>query len=162
MHVLLRENIEAYLSGTLKPAEQGALEAHLAGCAECRMEWEAIQDSAFAIRSLRAPEGMDLEPAPGFYARVIDRIDTERELPFWTVMLDPIFGRRLVFACLILLAMLGAYVALDTEDYSARHRPEYVIASQPAPLPARAPRLGTNLDRNRSVMLASLVSSDGD
>ena len=59
--------------------------------------------------------------------------------------------------------MLGAYVAaFDTEDYSARHLPEYVIASQPAPLPARAPKLGTNLERNRSAMLASLVSSNGD
>ena len=98
MHVLLRESIEAYLSGTLKPAEQVAVEAHVAECAECRTEWGAIQDTALALRSLRAPEGEELEPAPGFYARVIDRIDAERELPFWTVMLDPVFGRRLVFA----------------------------------------------------------------
>lgn len=163
MHVLLRENIEAYLSGTLKPAEQEAVEAHLSACGECRMEWKAIQDGAFALRTLRPPAGVELEPASGFYARVIDRIDNEREVPFWAVMLDPVFGRRLILACLMLLAMVGAYVAaFEPEDYSTRHRPEYVLAAQPTPLPARTPRLGPNLDRNRSAVLAALVSSEGD
>lgn len=163
MHVLLREKIEAYLSGTLKPAEQEAVEAHLSACAECRTEWEAIQDTAFALRTLRPPEGAEMEPAPGFYARVIDRIDAEREVPFWAVMLDPAFGRRLVFACLILLALAGAYLAaFEPEDYSARHRPEYLLATQPAPLPERAPKFGPSLDRNRNTVLASLVSSEGD
>lgn len=159
MHILVSENLEGYLSGHLDAADQQAVEAHLAQCPGCRQEWELLRESAEQIRSLR-PQDMDLDPAPGFYARVIDRIDRDREVPFWAMLLDPGFGRRIVFACLMLLALLGAYVAaVEQVDYPSKHRPEAILAGQPAPLPA--PRLGPNLDRNRGAVLATLVS-EGD
>ena len=167
MHIPLRENIEAYLSGNLGRSEQEALEAHLAGCAECREEWEAIRASADALRGLRPPRDLELEPAPGFYARVIDHIDHERQVPFWAMLLEPAFGRRLVFACLMLLALAGVYVAaFDRVEYPSKHRPEAVLTACSGPrcqpvLPAPAPRLGRDLDRNRGVVLAALVS-EGD
>lgn len=158
MHSLLRDNIESYLSGTLTRGEQEAVEAHLAACPECRRDSEIMRDGALALRSLRPPRDLELEPAPGFYARVIDGIDHEREVPFWAMLLDPGFGRRVVFACLMLLAMLGAYVAsADQTDFSLKHRPEAMIAGRPSPLP----HYGSNLDRNRGAVLASLVS-EGD
>ena len=162
MHVLLCGNLEGYLSGALPPAEQQKIDAHLADCAPCKQELEAFRESAGWLRELRQPsdpgEAENWEPRPGFYARVIDRIEREREVPFWAMLLEPAFGRRIVFACLLLLAVLGAYVAtLDPGDYPSRHRPESILAGQPSPV--HTPRLGTNLDHNRGVVLATLVAS---
>ena len=157
MHTLLRENLEGYLSGHLAPAARQALEAHMTGCADCRNEWDALRGSAEDLRALRPPEDTEWDLAPSFYARVIERIEQERDIPFWAMLLDPGFGRRVVFACLMLLALLGAYVAaFDQADYTSKHRPEAVLAGRPAPLPA--PRLGPNLDRNRGNVLATLVA----
>ncbi|HZS49555.1 MAG TPA: zf-HC2 domain-containing protein [Bryobacterales bacterium] len=160
MHVLLRDNLEGYLSGNLDSATLGEVESHLAECSGCRQEWIVLRQSAEAIRSLRPPLAMDWDLAPGFYARVMERIDEEREIPFWAMLLDPAFGRKLVFACLMLLALLGTYVAaFEKPDYALQHLPEAVLAGQESSAPA--PRIGPSLDRNRGVMLATLVA-DGD
>ena len=165
MHILVREHLEGYLSGTLDAAAQQAVEAHLAACGECRDEWETMRQLAEELRTLRPPQHMERDLPAGFYARVVERIEAEREIPFWTMLLDPAFGRRLVFACLMLLALLGAYVAaFEKADYPSQHRPEAVLACQGpkcTPAPVRGPRLGPNLEHNRGVVLASLVA-DGD
>ena len=107
MHSLLSEHLEGYLSGNLGPADRQALEAHLSACPECRGQMAGFVESAEHIRALRPPQDMELEAAAGFYARVMEKADREREVPFWAMLLDPSFGRRLVFACLMLLALLG-------------------------------------------------------
>ena len=38
MHDEWNDRLSEYLDGELEPAEQRALEAHLAGCAECRAD----------------------------------------------------------------------------------------------------------------------------
>ena len=157
MHTPLRENLEGYLSGHLAPGAREAVEAHLAGCADCREQWDALRRSAEDLRTLRPPQDLEWDLAPSFYARVIERVEQEREIPFWAMLLEPAFGRRVVFACLMLLALLGAYVAaFDPSDYPSRHRPEAVLAGRPGPLPA--PRLGPNLDQNRGTVLVTLVA----
>ena len=156
MHILFRENLEGYLAGNLGGAERKRLDAHLAECAECRAQWDALHGSALALRSLRAPVDLELDPAPGFYARVMDRVEQERTVPFWTMLVEPAFGRRVVFACLMLLALLGGYVAVF-EPANVQHRPEAILAGDPAPLPA--PRLGPDLDSNRGEVLATLVAA---
>jgi anti-sigma factor RsiW len=163
MHILLRENLEGYLSGKLDPAARQELETHLAACPGCREEWEILRSSAEDIRALRPPQGMDLDPAPGFYARVMESIDTQRGVPFWAMLLDPAFGRRLAFASLMMLALLGAYVAaFDQTDYSSQHLPEAILAGQVPGVPlSRAPHFNSNLAHNRSAVLASLVT-EGD
>ncbi len=166
MHWLVRENLEDFLAGSLRSTKQREVEAHLAECESCRQEWESLRLSSVWMRSLRPPEDLAPGPAASFYARVLGRIEQERRVPFWTLLLEPAaFGRRMVFACLMLLALLGAYVAAsDRPDYPSRHRPEAVLAGRPAagtPVPA-APRLGPNLQRNRSVALATLAAVDGD
>ena len=157
MHILLRENLEGYLSGKLPSGEREKLETHLAGCAECRREWELLRDSAMQLRSLRPPQDVDWDMAPGFYAHVIERIEREREIPFWAMLVDPDFGRRVAFACLMLLALLGAYVAgFQPVDYPSQHRPEAILAGRPDPIPS--PQLGPNLQQNRGAVLATLVA----
>lgn len=159
MHRPLHEHLEAYLSGTLLPAEQRELDAHLAACSGCRNELAALQGSAQDLRLLR-PSG-DLEDGltPGFFLRVMQGIEEERQVPLWTMLVDPGFGRRLVFACLMLLALLGGYVAA-VDPSEVQHFPEAILAGRPAsgsPL-APAHRLGPNLNRNRTAMLVTLAA----
>lgn len=42
-HKLCSENLSAYLDGELPPGERSGVEAHLAGCAECRAELEQLK-----------------------------------------------------------------------------------------------------------------------
>lgn len=42
-HKLCRDNLSAYLDGELPAEERGGVEAHLAGCAECRAELEQLK-----------------------------------------------------------------------------------------------------------------------
>ena len=61
------------LDGLLDQEEERALQAHLATCAACRAEWEALQ---FVSRFL---EEQPVMPAPaGFVARLQGRLDAER------------------------------------------------------------------------------------
>jgi anti-sigma factor RsiW len=160
MHSLVKENLEGYLSERLPAGERQRVEAHLAECAGCRRQWDELVGSAELVRQLRPPQDAELEPAPGFYARLMERIESSPELPFWNLLLEPMFGRRLVFACLMLLALLGAYVvAFAPGDYPGPHRPEAVLADRQQP-PVPAPRLGPDLNRNRDVVLVTLVSGE--
>ncbi len=161
MHSLLSEHLEGYLSGNLGHAERQALEAHLSACPRCRGQMAGFLESAEHIRALRPPQDIELELPAGFYARVMEQADQEREVPFWAVLLEPSFGRRLVFACLMLLALLGTYVAaIERPDYPSQHRPEVLLTRQDS-LPVPEPRFGSDLERNRSTVLATLVA-DGD
>jgi anti-sigma factor RsiW len=61
------------LDGLLDEEQEGALQAHLATCAACRAEWEALQ---FVSRLL---DEQPMIPAPaGFVARMEHRLAAER------------------------------------------------------------------------------------
>jgi anti-sigma factor RsiW len=156
MHRPLHENLEGYLSGTLLPTEQRALDTHLASCSGCRNELAVLQGSARDLRLLRPSEDLEDSMAPGFFLRVMERIEEQRQVPLWAMLLDPGFGRRLVFACLMLLALLGGYVAA-VDPREAQHSPGAILAGRPSPL-APAQRLGPDLNRNRSTMLVTLAA----
>ena len=159
MHRPLHEHLEGYLSDTLIPAEQRELDAHLAGCSGCRNELAALQSSAQDLRLLRPAEGLEDGMAPGFFQRVMQRVEEQRQVPLWTMLLDPGFGRRLVFACLMLLALLGGYVAV-VDPSEAPHHPEAILAGRPASGGPLTPvqQLGPNLNRNRTAMLVALAA----
>ena len=159
MHSPLREHLEGYLIGALLPAEQRELETHLAGCPGCRSNLSALEGSARDLRLLRPPEDLGEEMAPGFFLRVLQRIEEQREAPFWTMLVDPGFGRRLVFACLVLLAMLGGYVAA-VSPVESQHFPEAILAGRPTSGSPFTPahRMGPNLNRNRTAVLVTLAA----
>ena len=95
MHEPIANNIEAYLTrsdSTRLPAE---FTAHLVACGGCREELAVMERHSRVIRVLRP--GADAEPSPGFYARVMERIDAQRPLSMWTIFLQP-FGQRIAFA----------------------------------------------------------------
>ena len=80
-----------------------------------------MRDHAVVFRSLRAPLE-DLEPRPGFYARVMERIEAQGPVSIWNLFFESVFGRRIAIASLALLMLMGVYlISTDqpTEDMLA-------------------------------------------
>ena len=71
----------------------------------------------------------DAEPSPGFYARVMTRIEERPDDSIWAALLEPAFGRRLAIACGTLALLLGSYIA-TTERAEHPSAPSGVVMSQ--------------------------------
>src|SRR6266481_6008606 len=70
-----------------------------------------MKELSGALLTLRAPE--PFTPSPGFYSQVSRRVEVQRPRSLWSfVWLEPAFGRRLAFASLLTLAILGSYTAV--------------------------------------------------
>ncbi len=110
MHNVVREHLESYLEGRCASAQMEMIQNHLAGCPECRDLLEQIVETSHLIQVLKSPSP-DLEPEPGFYARVMGVIETRQRASFWNFLLDPVFGKRLVLASLALVVILGSFMA---------------------------------------------------
>jgi len=114
MHREIRDHIEDVLRGgdTLKHARE-----HLAQCDECRTEVQDMQEQTELIRELRAPEDFAADLRPGFYARVMERIEAEGPISIWNLFIESAFGRRIAVASLALALLIGVYVV--TSERSA-------------------------------------------
>jgi anti-sigma factor RsiW len=134
MHAVVMESLEEYLSGTLKPAVLRDIEAHLTSCETCRQEVAGMQEFSQLFSVLKA-EGEELAPAPGFYARVMRQVGQRQAVPSFAgfFALDFAFGRRLVFASLLTLAVLGGYLVSYESEYPTGLSPETVMAQQDSP-----------------------------
>jgi hypothetical protein len=107
MHQPIRDNLEEYLKGSTRQVPQ-AFHAHLVACEECASELRLLETQANMLRSLRAVT--DVGPQPGFYARLMERIEEQGRSSVWSVFLQPIFGRRLAIASATLVVLLGTYL----------------------------------------------------
>jgi hypothetical protein len=148
----IRERLEEYLSG-MDSASRREYESLLARDQSARQEIDEMRGQADLLQSLRAPEE-ELAPAPGFYARVMDRIESQRPLSVWEVFLQPVFARRLAYASLTLILVLGMLTV------RAGLSPE-VVASSPEAILAERPvsrDLGVDRQHDREVVLVDLVS----
>jgi len=67
-----------------------------------------MRDQVHLFRSLRA--GEEVEPAGGFYARVMQRIEERAKDSIWAVFVYSPYGKRLAFASLSLAVLLCSYV----------------------------------------------------
>jgi anti-sigma factor RsiW len=139
MHAVVMESLEEYLSGALEPVDRQRIEAHLSKCKMCSAEIAAMEDVSLLFEGLRGGEALD--PAPGFYARVKDRVG-ERKPSFSLAdlfALNLVIGRRLAFACLLTLAVLGSYLVWRETGYAGSLSPEAVIGQQDLPAFHSAP-----------------------
>ena len=75
MHEPVKVNVENYLDGSQSLPRE--FTAHLSACERCRQELAEMKAHSALIGSLRADE--EFEPRAGFYARVIERIDSQRQ-----------------------------------------------------------------------------------
>jgi predicted anti-sigma-YlaC factor YlaD len=152
MHQTIQDGLEDYLAGAADTLDRVRIESHLRECAECRREVAAMREMSELFSSLRSPDPP--APAPGFYARVSNLIEKQQPRSFWT-SLEPVFGRRLALASLLLMATLGTLLMTrETEEYTGGPSPETILAvERDAPLVDSGPPL-----LNRDQMLITLAS----
>lgn len=132
MHAVIKDSLEEYLAGTLEPARQRLMDAHLDGCEACRLEVDGFMSVTGLLSELRPVE----VPSPaGFYARVMARVEQTRPAPSFASLfsLDMAFGRRLVFSSLMTLAVLGCYLAVHEPSYAGGPSPDAIMAVQTLP-----------------------------
>jgi anti-sigma factor RsiW len=133
MHAVIVDRLEDYLADTLEPAGRREVEAHLVACPGCREEIAELREVSSLFECLRA--GEIEEAAPGFYAGVMRRVDERRSVPVFAgwFALDLALGRRLVFASLMTLAVLGTYLVSRETGYSPTPSAEAVMAQEYVP-----------------------------
>ena len=108
MHRSIRDRLEDLLVGKPSQGAHEGLSSHLTSCAECSSELESMKTQAELLKTWRAPE--DAEPNPGFYARVMQRIEERAKDSIWAVLIYSPFGKRLAYASLTIALVAGTYV----------------------------------------------------
>ena len=133
MHAVMMDSLEEYLSGTLTPAALRDIEAHLSTCELCREEIQSMQEVSHLLVSMRSDEVC--EPSPRFFAGVMEQVDARQAAPSFASLfsLDLAFGRRLVFASLLMLGVLGGFLVSREADTPMGPSPEAVMAQQDMP-----------------------------
>ncbi len=133
MHAVVMESLEEYLANALEPATQRAIDAHLGACHTCRDEVNGMREMSQLFGSLRVDEVWD--PAPGFYAGVMQEVAIAKPKPTFAGLfaLNFAFGRRLVFASLVTLAILGGFIATRESQYPVGPSPDTIMAQQESP-----------------------------
>jgi len=104
MHRIIQDHLEEVLAES-----NPAAAAHLAECGECREEVSALRSHAAMLRTLRANDE-NLAPRPGFYARVMERIEAQRPIDIWQLFFDSVFGRRIAMASMALAVLFSLYL----------------------------------------------------
>src|ERR1700681_4233436 len=127
MHRFIRDHLEEVLAESAAGAHRRSPhEAHFEECEECRAEVAAMREQAALIRELRAAA----EPRPGFYARVMERIETQGARSIWNLFFESPFGRRIPVASMALALFFGVYL-VTSEQYA--EEPVQIVAGEDQP-----------------------------
>jgi len=129
MHQVILDRLEEHLAGAPSSRE---FTAHLESCHECRTEVSEMRELSSTLLALRSSE--EIAPPVAFSARVFQRVEQQRPRSFASMFwLDPIFGKRVAFASVMTLAVLGSYLITRETEYSAGPPDPEVIMAQHAP-----------------------------
>jgi predicted anti-sigma-YlaC factor YlaD len=153
MHEPVKENLEDYLKGYGDREMPPELAAHLGACSACAEELREIAEQARLFQALRC----DVEPRPGFYARIVDRIDRQTDNSIWAIFLRPAVGRRLAIASATLALMLGAYL-ISTERTEQTPQQPVAISSPWEAGPDFNISASASLAEQRNAVLVNLAS----
>jgi anti-sigma factor RsiW len=155
MHEPVIGRLEEYLSGGGPFAD---VEEHLKNCANCRREVEAMQMHSALFRSLRSPQ--EIDPAAGFYARVMNRVETQARPSAWSLFGESLFAKRLAYASAMFLVVLGSVLVTSTEPEEplAIAAPERILAGESHPVPVTM----ENPQQDRDVVLVNLATYQQD
>jgi hypothetical protein len=107
MHGPIRSELERLLEG----GASAEVKQHLKSCGACAADVGAMREQAPLFGSLRVDE--EIEPAGGFYARVIQRIEERTKDSIWAVFVYSPFGKRLALASFSLAVLLCSYVVAE-------------------------------------------------
>jgi predicted anti-sigma-YlaC factor YlaD len=105
MHGSIRNNLESLLEGQVNGDK---VQEHLSACSACAGSISVMQVQNALLHSLKP--GEEIEPAAGFYARVMQRIEERAKDSIWAVFVYSPVGKRLALASLSLALLLGSYV----------------------------------------------------
>lgn len=155
MHKQVLEGLEDYLAGRAQAPLAQALAAHLGVCAECRELVGGMRSQAGMLGVLKA--GKELDPAPGFYARVMDRIEAQSALSLWSAFLEPLFMRRFMYTAAALMLVLG-FAAATVNDGSGLMQAVPVELTAEIAMPDAASFVG---EAEREVVFVNLTSFGG-
>lgn len=153
MHRLIKDRLEEHLKAAPDSQVPADFEQHLKVCEECREEITLMQEQVILLQALRAND--EFEPRPGFYARVMERIEAQQRASVWSVFLEPVFGRRLVWASLTMIVLLGSFLAVNEYgmgDYQPASA-DAIMAIQEHP-----PDMGQDQQRDRDTILVTLAT----
>lgn len=130
MHRPIKDRLEDFLQGACEREELREFEAHLEECEDCFQQVQQMREQAHSVRALRTQEL--ISPQPGFYGRVMARIESQPRPTIWSLLLDPVFGRRLVYATAMLLLIFGTYLVSTGNEsiVAANSGPEVILATQ--------------------------------
>jgi hypothetical protein len=108
-----------------------------------------MQAQAKLLTSLRAPE--ELDPAPGFYARVVQLIEERAKESMWGAFIYSPFAKRLIYASLSVAVMLGTYVVTqEARDGHLRLLNGQAVVAQNAHYDA--PVIGSEAEQRDAVL----------
>lgn|SRR6516165_3010185 len=122
MHRRVRDHIESVIAGSELEA---SCRRHLEECRKCREQVAAMREQADLFRSLSAPP--EVEPRAGFYARVVERIETQTPASIWSLFFDSAFARRVALASVTFTLLIGIYLVS-----SERMADQTVVIATPA------------------------------
>ncbi len=152
MHEPVLARLEEYLESREPIAE---VEAHLRSCAECReelKEMRRLQAGLFEV--FRAPG--NIEPRAGFYARVMNQIESQTRPSIWNLFGESLFAKRLAYASMSLVVLLGTYFVSSqpAEETVASGAPEAILAGDEQ----TGPPIGADPQRDRETVLVNLAT----
>jgi anti-sigma factor RsiW len=153
MHEPVIERLEEYLDGNGPFPE---VEEHLSKCAGCRQELAAMQaQTALFRRAFRA----EVEPDGAFYARVINRIETQARPSVWSLFGESMFARRLAYASATFLVLVGVvFVSANEPDQPlAASDPHMILAGEMQYAPVNM-EVDMDMERDREVVLTTLAT----
>lgn len=152
MHQPIRERLEEYLDGMIDAGGVREIEDHLASCKQCRNAVDEMRRQSELLKILCPPA--EMEPAPGFYARVIDRIESQKTPSVWNALMEPALAKRIAYASLTLLVLMGTLaVSVDREEDMVASSPEIIMSEEPV-----MPPFGIDQQRDRDVVLVNLAT----
>ncbi len=150
MHGVVRDRLEEVLRSKDQVTGMKEVDSHLESCAECARETAALREQSRMVRQLRA----DVDPPPGFYARVLQRIEERAARSIWAVFLYTPFGKRLAYASLALALVFSGYViGMEAQDGHMMAGFGASVVESPSASPADAPVHGNETDRRDAVLV---------
>jgi len=149
MHEPLKGHIEEYLHGG---KHLPGVEEHLTQCASCRTEVAEMKRQSELFQSLKAPQDLELDAA--FYARVMNRIETQTRPSIWNLFGESIFAKRLAYASLTFVVLLGTYLVSSPEpEQQIANSPEVMMSDDPHPT-----EVGADVQKDREAILVNLAT----
>ncbi len=156
MHTVIRNHIEAYLDGTLRPVMLREVEAHLRQCRSCAAEVAENRQAHEWMQLLVAEQ--TIAPSPGFYARVCASIEAEQvRRGGWLAALFPVFGRQLGFALTMFVLLVGGFLLTVRQTEEPRSDAAEVIMETPA-IRREMPALTSDARSNREHVMRAIVT----